>query len=307
MKGVSLTAAEIVGSQAGPHLLITGGVHGDEFEPMAAIRQLIGCWPREAMRGRVTLIPVVNEPAFSNQNRTADDGLDLARVCPGRDDGTVTERVAAALSRQIAAADYYIDLHTGGTRLELAPMTGYMLHSDERILEIQRRMAHAFGLPIVWGSSSRLEGRSLSVARDAGVPAIYTEFGGAGVCRQEVVRAYVEGCLNVAAALQMIDRPKPVQRAPYVVEDHRESSGHLQIQYPAPADGFFEPNVALRQTVEVGSLLGRVVDPLGNVCGEIHAREAGMVLMLRTFPAVRQNDPLACVLPITAPGAIRID
>ena len=27
----------IVGTTAGPHLLITGGVHGDEFEPMAAI------------------------------------------------------------------------------------------------------------------------------------------------------------------------------------------------------------------------------------------------------------------------------
>ena len=26
-------------ASAGPHLLITGGVHGDEFEPMAAIRR----------------------------------------------------------------------------------------------------------------------------------------------------------------------------------------------------------------------------------------------------------------------------
>ncbi|MCH8241205.1 MAG: succinylglutamate desuccinylase/aspartoacylase family protein [Planctomycetes bacterium] len=31
----------VEGQTTGPHLLITGGVHGDEFEPMAAIRRLI--------------------------------------------------------------------------------------------------------------------------------------------------------------------------------------------------------------------------------------------------------------------------
>ena len=31
----------IEGQQPGPHLLITGGVHGDEWEPMVAIRRLI--------------------------------------------------------------------------------------------------------------------------------------------------------------------------------------------------------------------------------------------------------------------------
>ena len=46
----------------------------------------------------------------------------------------------------IRAADYYIDLHTGGTRLRVLPLAGYSLHPDRRILEVQRRMARAFGL-----------------------------------------------------------------------------------------------------------------------------------------------------------------
>ena len=49
----------------GPHVLITGGVHGDEFEPMAAIRRLIAQFrDKPPLRGKVTLIPLVNEPAF---------------------------------------------------------------------------------------------------------------------------------------------------------------------------------------------------------------------------------------------------
>ena len=38
---MSLKTVTIQAADVGPHLLITGGVHGDEFEPMAAIRRLI--------------------------------------------------------------------------------------------------------------------------------------------------------------------------------------------------------------------------------------------------------------------------
>ena len=42
-------------------------------------------------------------------------------------------------------------------------------------------MARAFNLPLIWGTDASLEGRSLSVARDAAVPAIYAEYLGGGV------------------------------------------------------------------------------------------------------------------------------
>jgi len=143
-----LAKMEIVG-HPGPHLLITGGVHGDEFEPMAAVRQLARILARELrpekLRGKATLVPVVNEPAFRLGQRCAEDGLDLARTCPGRGDGSVTERIAFELSGLIRSADLYIDLHTGGTRLTVLPLTGYVMHPDSTVLEQQRRMARAFG------------------------------------------------------------------------------------------------------------------------------------------------------------------
>ena len=171
----------------GPHLLVTGGVHGDEFEPMAAIRRLVLLFERQDVttnnfRGRVTFIPVVNEAAFLLGHRCAPDGLDLARTCPGRADGSITEQTAFALSEAIRAADYYIDLHTGGTELAVYPLAGYCLHENPDILNAQRRMARAFNLPVIWGTDPNLNGRSLSVARDAKVPAIYCEYLGSATC-----------------------------------------------------------------------------------------------------------------------------
>ncbi|MFM2095927.1 MAG: hypothetical protein RIS70_3051, partial [Planctomycetota bacterium] len=87
---MELQAIEIPGRRSGPHLLITGGVHGDEFEPMVAIRRLAGAVSPDSLAGRLTLIPVVNEAAFARGTRAAEDNLDLARTCPGRADGSVT-------------------------------------------------------------------------------------------------------------------------------------------------------------------------------------------------------------------------
>lgn len=288
----------ISGSQDGPHLLITGGVHGDEFESMAAIRRLIGLVDPSRLRGRVTCVPVVNEAAFWRGQRTAEDGLDLARTCPGRPEGTITERTAHAISQLIRSADYFIDLHSGGIALRVAPLVGYVLHADAQVLDAQRRMANAFNLPIVWGTSPNLPGRTLSVARDANVPAIYTEWLGSGQCDAAGVEAETEGCLNVMGVLGMIDRPQPASRIRHVVEDNRDQSGYLQINYPSPMAGMFEPCVVLEQPVRVGDRLGTVTDYLGTRTENVVSTQAGIVLTLRSFSRVFQGDSLAVILEV---------
>lgn len=292
-----------LGSAPGPHLLITAGVHGDEYEPMQAVRRLIQEFQGLQLRGKVTLVPVVNQAAFKRLTRTAEDGQDLARVCPGRVDGTPTEQVAAALSAFIRAADFYIDLHTGGRLYNLLPLVGYVLHADEKILQQQRAMAHAFNLPIVWGTQGRLEGRSLSVARDAGVPALYAEFGGGGG-NPAAVDAYVAGCLQVARQIGLIERPQPHSLVTYEVEDDRDDAGHLQVQFPAPADGFFEPLVELGQVVERGQAFGRIVNELGDELAQLVCHDAGLVLFLRIVPSVKTGDGLGGLLPITSAGKV---
>src|SRR6478735_759498 len=226
MGSVTLQSREIVGDRPGPLLLITGGVHGDEFEPMVAIRRLMTVVNPTELCGELTLVPVVNEAAFLRGNRVAEDGLDLARTCPGKADGSITEQIAHALSELIQRADYYVDLHTGGTALAVWPMTGYVLHPDAAVLEKQRLMARAFNLPVIWGTDHRLEGRSLSVARDAKVHAIYAEYLGGGRCSPAGVDAYFDGCLSVMAALGMLERATIPSRVQIEVEDSRPNSGH---------------------------------------------------------------------------------
>ena len=294
---VMLAKYEISGTKPGPHLLITGGVHGDEFEPIAAIQQLMNEIRSTELRGRVTLVPIVNEPAYERGHRTAEDGLDLARTCPGKSEGSITERIAFELSNLIRTANFYIDLHTGGTRLMVLPLSGYMLHPNQEVLEQQRRMARVFGLPLIWGTDPHLDGRSLSVARDANIPAIYTEYEGGGRMNPEGVRAYVQGCLNVLYEFGLLSgSPVLPNQEPQVVEDGRKGSGHMQLNHPAPVAGFFTPAVELGQRVEAGTPLGTVVDPLGKEITVIRANYAGQVIVLHTFPRIDQGVSVAVIL-----------
>lgn len=294
---------QFTGAGDGPHVLITGGVHGDEFEPMRAIRRLIARFDDPAANdlqaGRVTLIPVVNEAAFLRGHRTAEDGLDLARVCPGRPNGTVTERTAAAISERIRSADLYLDLHTGGTELGVTPMAGYVLHDDPAVLAKQRRMARAFNMPFVWGTSTDKSGRTLSVARDAGVPAIYAEYLGSATCDPTGASAYVDGCLNVLAEFGMIDRPILEAVVERIVEDPRPDSGHMQVCNLSPLTGAFEPAVKLGQIVQKGELLGTVRDTLGGESCEMFSPYDGLVLVLRTFPRVREGETVGVIVDLT--------
>jgi predicted deacylase len=294
---VQLARRDITGQHDGPHVLITGGVHGDEFEPMAAVRRLMGDLAGQDLRGRVTLVPVVNEPAFRLGQRTSEDGLDLARTCPGRPAGSITERIAHALTHLIRSADYYIDLHTGGTRLQVYPLAGYTLHPRPEILDRQRKMARLFGLPIIWGTDPSPDGRSLSVARDAGIPAIYAEYLGGGGFTEQGVAAYLCGCRNVLIDLGMLDGQVALpSQEPLVVEDARLNSGVMQIHHPAPWEGFFEPAVTLGQRVERGDLLGTVTDILGQRREPIPAAHAGFVLVLHSFARVSAEEGVAVVL-----------
>lgn len=296
----------IPGEREGPHVLLLAGVHGDEYEPIAAATQLIGKVPDILGRGKITIVPIVNFPAFKKASRCGEDGLDLARICPGNKQGTPSEVIAAEVSELISESDYLIDLHTGGNNYEIAPFCGYVLHPSDEVSDKQHQMAHAFNLKSIWGTSSNLDGRTLSIARDYNIPAVYAEFGGGGGSKDEVVKEYVQGCLNVLISLGMAEGELADGRCEYVVKDYRDESGHLQRMLPASSDGFFKAEVSLGDFVKKGQLFGTITDPNDLSVSTVFTDQDGMVFLLRAVPSVREEDSLGGILPITKSGEVTI-
>jgi hypothetical protein len=83
---------------------------------------------------------------------------------------------------------------------------------------------------------------------------------------------------------------------PLVVEDDRPGSGHMQVNHPAPCEGFFEPVVELGQRVQAGGPVGTVTDVLGRRVEPVHAAHAGIVLVLHTFARLDAEEGVAVIL-----------
>jgi predicted deacylase len=293
------TPVTIDSGHPGPSLLVTAGVHGDEYEPLMAVFRLEALLEGRLSRGRVILVPGVNETAVAAHLRCGSDGLDLARTCPGDPSGTPTQVDAHQVSQLIGAADALIDLHTGGRLFDIHPMAGYMVHPDPQVLDAQRAMARAFGLPLLWGTDPAPDGRTLSVARDAGIPSIYVEYGGGSSVRPAIAEAYVEGCLNVLSHLSMLREPRPGAGLPeYWIEDAEPNKGHLQSKMPSPCDGVFVPAATLGEGIARGDAWGEVVDMLTGRRTPVFADDTGLVLFLRAEAVVRKGDSLGGICAI---------
>lgn len=293
---VQLPVLAVRGAQAGKTLVVTAGVHGDEFEGIAALHRLYESLDPASLRGTLVAVPVTNPPAYEAGLRVnPDDRQDMARIFPGDGGGTVTEQLAHCLTNEfIQHADFYLDLHSAGQYYRMPPLVGYQLR-PEPLLSAQRAAALAVGMPLVWGTPG-YPGRSISAAAELGVPALYTEITGEGRCREEDVNVYLACVQRLMVHLGMLEGQDSVPRPQWVVEDERPQAGFLQVQNRAPVGGYFEPVVAVLDRVEKGTRVGVIRDPLGQEMHVATAAHSGLVIFLRTFPRVHAGDPLCTVV-----------
>lgn len=284
------------GRHDGATLITLAGVHGDEYEPMAAVQQVFAGLVPEALTGTWVAVACCNVDAYLTADReSSTDGKNLARAFPGRLDGTLTERVAHCLTHDfIRRGSFVCDLHAAGRAYRMVPLAGYTLGS-EPLTGTQREAARVFGLPLVWGTAPN-EGRSLSAAYEHGVPGIYCETTGTGGCRDEDVAAYVQGVKNLMTHLGMLDGDVQPPRGQRVVEDPTPESGHLQVKNVTPVGGLFRPAVDLNDRVSEGDLLGQVVDLFGRVQFECRTDTSGAVILVRHLARVEPGDSLVVVI-----------
>jgi hypothetical protein len=180
-----LRALVAVGQAPGPTLLAVAGVHGDEYEGMAAVREVFAALDPATMSGSLLAIPIANPLAYAARTRSTPsevDGLNLARVFPGDAGGTVTQRLAHHLlclvERNVGAGDLFVDLHSGSADVAFAAMAGFRdVPGSGR--EASEEAARHFGLARFWRIPDSPGPFNAETAR-RGIPTIGTEITGRG-------------------------------------------------------------------------------------------------------------------------------
>lgn len=273
------------GKQPGKTLVATAGVHGDEYEGVRALMELTASLDPSAMRGDLLTVPVANPEAFWSVSRTSPvDGGNLARVFPGKEDGSLTEQIAHTLGTAILPnADLYIDLHSGGVRYAMPALIGYYTGFPEAA-----EAARVFGADVMWGHPVVAEGRSVSRATELGIPWLYTEMRGAGRVDSDDLKMLLRGLNNLLRHLGILEGVKETPPCRH----HLLGDGNIDHGILSGKRGFLIPRVELLDAVRQGQMLGTLYDMHGERIEDYHAPCAGIVVLTHACPLVQPGEPL---------------
>lgn len=286
----------IRGAAAGPTLALVGGTHGSEVAPILALQRLRKSIDPARLRGTVIIVHIANLPSFLGRTiyYSPVDGKNLNRVYPGKADGTVSERIAYAITRDvITRADYLVDMHAGDGNESLRSYSyWHRAGVDPRVDSVAREMTLAFGHDhvVIDTTLPRDPAASVYTANTAhirGKPGITTETGYLGVPVEEMIQRNEQGALRLLRYLKMLPGEVAMVDRPVWLD-------HTAV-LRSPATGVWFPLVERGHTVASGALIGYVTDFFGDRLAEIRAPFAGEILYVVGTPAMSQGEPVGMV------------
>ena len=293
--GTTIPFTIVRGHADGPVLALIAGTHGMEYVPIIALQRLRASIDPKTLRGTIVMVHVANMPSFLGRTiyYSPVDGKNLNRVYPGKADGTISERIADTITREvITRATHVVDLHCGDGNESLRPYTYWITTGDPKVAQTGREMALAFGLDHIVVDRERPLDAAASVytsntAITRGKPALTTEPGAVAVVDEESIAMIERGVAGLLKYLGMrAEGPGPVT-APVLLE----RSEVLR----AGVTGIFYAEVQRGHTVAKGARLGRITDFHGKTIEEVRAPFDGEILYVVATPPVSKGEPVAMI------------
>ena len=292
--GAEIPVSVVNGTKPGPILALVAGTHGYEYTSVVALPRVLQRLDPKRMSGAVILVHMANPPAFYERRiyRNA-DGKNLNRMYPGKADGTQTERIAFAITREVIdKATHLVDMHCGDGNESLRPYSYWQISGDAKLDAAGKELALAYGLDHIAIDRERPKdpAKSQYTANTAvlrGKPAITVESGGLGSTDEASVAAQEAGALSVIAHLGIQDLPSVRVEKPLFIDRWQVLT--------APATGVWRWGIEKMQSVAEGTLVGRVHDAYGKPLAEVRAPFAGEVLYVVATPPVTKGEPVAMI------------
>jgi len=284
----------VIKNGTGPTVLLTAGIHGDEYEGQIALMKLCQELQPADVRGRIIILTAANFPAVIAGLRTSPiDDLNLNRAFPGDPNGPPTAAMADYIENELLPrADFSIDLHSGGSSLMYLPSALACRVQSDELSKRQTDMLKAFAAPISCLVEVHGEDRiMLAAAARANVPAIGTELGGGGTTSLESISVAVQGVDRVLRHLGFT--PDRGGGEPTHANRLMEICGSDYFVY-SPDYGIWEPLADLGDDVQQGQPAAKVFFPTMPWRQPVlaHFQHDGTVLCKRTPGAVERGDCL---------------
>jgi uncharacterized protein len=293
--GTEIPFSIVHGAKPGPVLALIAGTHGMEYAPIVALQRLRRAFDPATLAGTIVMVHVANMPSFLGRTiyYSPADGKNLNRVFPGKTDGTLSERIADVITREvIARATHVVDIHCGDGNESLRPYVYWITSGAPEVAEAGRRLALASGFDHIVIDRGRPTdpAQSIYLSNTAilrGKPALTVESGYLAATDEESIARIERAVAGWLRELGMrADGPSPVSAPVWIDRNEVLTS---------TATGMFYPAIERGHSVVAGTLIGRVTDFHGAVLDEIKAPFAGVVLYVLGTPPISKGEPVAFI------------
>ncbi len=294
-EGVDLVCISVVSPRPGPSVVVTAGVHGDEWTGTGTGEVLAERLVEELVAGSVHLYPSLNPVGRARGMRRVPedaDGVDLNRCFPGATSGNVADRLAHSVWADLVARapdlvlDLHADSHLSVPYVLLDRAVAITGPARARLEGRALALAEASGWTVLHDfddaryARARLE-RSLSgcAVNRLGIPAMTLEAGPRGVLDPVAVEdmvAALRGILGAVGSLAVVADGAP--GAPPHPSRVRGGPWRRELGPLARVSGRVVPRVAAGRRVARGDLLVEVCDDDGGVLTRVGAATEGFVV-----------------------------
>lgn len=271
---------------------IVTGTHGDELEGQYVCYELNRRIQeqRRHLKGIVEIYPALNPLGIDTITRAFPVvDVDMNRIFPGTEDGSVAELLAGKITEDLAGADLCIDIHASNIYIREIPQVRLNESTSNNLLEYAKYLNTEF----VWvhPAATVLESTLAHTMNMLGVPTLVVEMGVGMRITEKFCFQLVDGIFCLMKKLGIWDGDVLTPKEPII------SLGGEVGLVNAEKPGLFVPHVKHRHDIRKGEVIGEIVNPLkGTVEETLYAPCDGLIFTLRAYPMVETGALIARIL-----------
>jgi predicted deacylase len=282
---VGLPVAVVNGADSGKTLYVQAASDGDELNGVGVVQRLVPRLDPAELSGTILIVGIVNYHAFQvAEHRNPIDDTKMNRAYPGNDEGTSSERIAAATFDVATRADLVVDLHQGSTS-QMIDECRVRCGARHRLHDECLELAKVFGCGYILDQKGP-DGQLARAGPSEGIPTIDPELGGCVGWDEQSIELGVEGVFNVLRYYGFLD-------GSHGFEAQTRARGFDQ--YGSPTGGLVDFQKELGERVTRGETLYTITDVFGQEKATVSADSKGIFWRARRLPQVATGEYVCSV------------
>ena len=275
---------------------IVTGTHGDElegqmvcYEMARLVQQHIDC-----LDGTVEIYPALNPLGIDTIQRGIPNfDLDMNRIFPGNEHGTMAEQAAYRICEDLKGADMVIDIHSSNLYLRETPQVRINVLNEAELVPQARHL----GVDFVWvhDAATVLEATLAHSLNSTGTPCLGVEMGVGQRINHRMCSHLVKGLFNLMREMGMWKGETAltdIETGPLL--EPIVCKGDRVTFLNAERSGVFLTDLRTGRIVQAGQSIGRIVNPLtGEVLSKVVSPVEGFLFTIRAYPIVYEGSLMA--------------